>query len=42
MLNSDLVEQVVVPEPASIALFGSALLLFAFMIRRRRKGANKI
>ncbi len=42
MLNGDVVEQVVVPEPASIALFGSALLLFAFMIRRRRKSATKI
>jgi len=41
LLNGDVVEQVVVPEPASIALFGSALLLFAFMIRRRRKNANK-
>jgi hypothetical protein len=41
-LNADHVEQVVVPEPASIALFGSALLLFAFMIRRRRKSASKV
>lgn len=42
LLNGDVVEQVVVPEPASIALFGSALLLFAFMIGRRRKSASKI
>jgi len=41
-LNADQVQQVVVPEPASIALFGSALLLFAFMIRRGRKSASKI
>jgi hypothetical protein len=41
-LNPDHLEQVVVPEPASIALFGSALLVFAFMIRRRRKNASKV
>lgn len=41
-LNADQIQQIVVPEPASIALFGSALLLFAFMIRRRRNSPKKI
>ncbi len=41
MLNANDVQDVVVPEPASIALFGSALLLFAFVIRRQRKGADR-
>ena len=40
-LNANDLQEVVVPEPASIALFGSALVLFAFFMRRRRTN-NKI
>lgn len=42
MLNANDLQEVVVPEPASIALFGSAMVLFAFFMRRRRKGATQI
>ena len=42
LLNGDDVQEVVVPEPASVALLGSALLLFAFVMRRRRKSATRI
>jgi hypothetical protein len=42
MLNANDLQEVVVPEPASVALFGSALLLFGFVVRRRRRNANKI
>jgi hypothetical protein len=36
-LNANDLQEIVVPEPASIALFGSALVLFAFFMRRRKK-----